>query len=162
LPVVGSRSIHHTSIDDIRLAMAPLQGVLERPLAKIRVLLADDHAAILAEVRLELAGDFDIVGMVANGCDAIDAVLRLNPDVLVTDISMPILDGLQVARSLRTANSITKIAFLTVHAGPDFVAAALSTGALGYVAKRRLSTDLIPAIRGVLAGDIFVSRTATP
>ena len=82
-------------------------------MAKIRVLLADDHAAILAQVRLELADDFDIVGMVANGRDAIDAVLRLNPDVLVTDISMPILERLGGPQPGGTANPPPM--FLTVH-----------------------------------------------
>ncbi len=127
-------------------------------LAKIRVLLADDHEAILEQVRLELGQDFDIVGAVGNGRDAVDAALRLNPDVLVTDISMPILDGLQAARRLRASNCATKIVFLTIHADPDFVAAALSTGAYGYVTKPRLSTDLIPAIREALEGHVFVSR----
>ena len=127
-------------------------------MAKIRVLLADDHEAVLEQVRLELGEDFDIVGSVANGRDAIDAVLRLNPDVLVTDISMPILDGLQAARRLRTSNSNTRIVFLTIHTDPDFVAAALSAGAFGYVAKPQLSTDLIPAIREALEGHVFVSR----
>ena len=125
---------------------------------KIRVLLADDHAAILDQVRLQLGEDFDIVGSVGNGRDAVDAALRLNPDVLVTDISMPILDGLQAARHLRTASCGTKIVFLTIHTDPDFVAAALSTGAFGYVTKPHLSTDLIPAIREALEGHVFVSR----
>jgi DNA-binding NarL/FixJ family response regulator len=127
-------------------------------LPKIRVLLADDHAAILDQVRLELGEEFDIVGSVRNGRDAVDAALRLNPDVLVTDISMPTLDGLQAARRLRTAKCGTRVVFLTIHTDPDFVAAALATGAFGYVAKPYLSTDLIPAIREALEGHVFVSR----
>ncbi len=79
------------------------------------------------------------------------------PDVLSADISMPLLDGLQVARHLRTANSPTRIVFLTVHSDQDFVAAALSTGALGYVTKPSISTDLVPAIRKALEGNVFVS-----
>ncbi len=128
---------------------------------KIRVLLADDHEAILEQVRLQLGEDFDIVGSVGNGRDAVDAVLRLQPDVLVTDISMPVLDGLQAARRLRSSNCGTKIVFLTIHTDPDFVAAALSTGAFGYVTKPRLSTDLIPAIQQALEGHVFVSRVVT-
>lgn len=130
-------------------------------LDKIRVIIADDHDAILEQVRLELGQDFDIVGSFGNGRDAVEAVLRLHPDVLVTDISMPILDGLQAARQLRKSNCGTKIVFLTIHADPDFVAAALSTGAFGYVTKPHLSTDLIPAIREALEGHVFVSRTFT-
>ena len=67
-----------------------------------RVLIADDHPAMLEEVRRSLDGDFAVVGAVENGQDALDSVLSLNPDVLVTDISMPILDGLQVASALRS------------------------------------------------------------
>jgi DNA-binding NarL/FixJ family response regulator len=130
-------------------------------LAKIRVLLADDHEAILEQVRLELGEDFEIVGSVGNGRDAVEAVLRLHPDVLVTDISMPILDGLQAARRLRSSNCATKIVFLTIHSDPDFVAAALSAGAFGFVTKPHLSTDLIPAIREALEGHVFVSRAVT-
>lgn len=129
-------------------------------MAKIRVLIADDHAAILDQVRLELGEDFDIVGAVANGRDAVDEVLRLSPDVLVTDIAMPILNGLQAACSLRISHSQTRIVFLTIHADHDFVAAALSAGAYGYVTKAQLSTDLVPAIREAMAGHVFVSPAA--
>lgn len=129
-------------------------------MGKIRIVLADDHVAILNQVRLELGEDFDIVDTVANGRDAVEAVLRLSPDVLVTDISMPILDGLQAAARLRTANSCTKIVFLTIHTDHDFVAAALSSGAFGYVTKPHLGTDLVLAIREALAGHVFVSREA--
>jgi DNA-binding NarL/FixJ family response regulator len=90
-----------------------------------RVLIADDHPAILDEVRRSLNGEFAIVGAVGTGRDAVDSVLRLNPDVLVTDISMPILDGLQVASALRRADSRTKIVFLTCLADQDYVEAAL-------------------------------------
>ena len=129
-------------------------------MAKIRILLADDHAAMLERVRVELGEDFDIVGTATNGRDAVEAVLRLRPDVLVTDISMPILDGLRAASQLRAANSPTRIVFLTIHMDPDYVAAALSAGAYGYVTKPHISTDLIPAIHEALEGHVFVSRAA--
>jgi DNA-binding NarL/FixJ family response regulator len=128
--------------------------------AKIRVLLADDHAAILAQVRQELSEELEIVGAVANGRDAVEAVLRLSPDVLVTDISMPILNRFQVASQLRASNSRTRIVFLTIQMDQDYVAAALSAGAYGYVTKPHLSTDLIRAIREALAGQVFVSKSA--
>lgn len=127
------------------------------PLVKTRVLLADDHSGLLDQIRLELGEAFEIVGAVGNGRDAVDAVLHLKPDVLVTDISMPILDGLQVAWHLLLAHSQTRIVFLTVHSDQDFVTAALSAGAYGYVTKPRLATDLVPAIRAALEGQIFVS-----
>ena len=128
-------------------------------MAKIRVVLADDHQALVAKVRAVLAEDFEVVDAVADGSQAVDAVLALDPDVLVTDISMPLLDGLQVAKRLQSAHCRAKIVFLTVHEDQDFVTAALHAGASGYVTKSRLATDLIPAIREALLGRTFVSQT---
>ncbi len=127
------------------------------PLAKIRVVLADDHQALLARVRRLLAEEYEVVGVVANGSQAVEAVLTLNPDVLVIDISMPVLDGLQAARQLQKAHCRTKVVFLTIHEDHDFVAAAFSAGAVGYVTKTCLSTDLVPAILGAMQGRTFVS-----
>jgi DNA-binding NarL/FixJ family response regulator len=125
--------------------------------AKVRVLLADDHVAMIARVRSKLGEEFDIVGTVENGQEAIDAVLRLDPDVLVIDVSMPVLDGFQAASRIRDAGRRTKVIFLTVHGDADFVSAAFSSGASGYVIKSRLSTDLVPAIQEALEGHPFVS-----
>lgn len=127
-------------------------------MSKVRVLLADDHQDFLAKVRRELGNEFEIVGMVGNGKEAVDAVCRLDPDVLVIDISMPVLNGLEATSRLRTSSCRTKIVFLTIHDDPDFVAAALSSGASGYVIKGRLSADLVPAIREALQGHTFVSK----
>ena len=82
----------------------------------------------------------------------------LDPDALVIDISMPILNGLQAAKQLQTANCRTKIIFLGIYDGPDFPDAAFSAGASGYVSKARLSTDLIPAIHKAMLGQIFISE----
>src|SRR5579871_3538633 len=114
---------------------------------KIRVLLADDHEPILQQVRVTLGEDFDIVGSVNNGRDAVVEVRRLNPDVLIIDISMPILDGFEVVSQLQSSNHRAKVVFLTVHQDPDFLSAAFSTGAFGYVIKSDLTTDLVPAIK---------------
>jgi DNA-binding NarL/FixJ family response regulator len=126
---------------------------------KIRVVLADDHQEMIAIVRGILGAEFEVIEAVENGSQAVSAVLALDPDVLVTDISMPILNGLQAARSIRTANCRAKIIFLTIHEDLDFVAAALSAGAMGYVTKRRLSIDLPFAIHEVLKGNTFVSNS---
>lgn len=132
-------------------------------MGQIRVLLADDHETILARVRVVLGGgDFDIVGAVNNGRDAVTEVKRLEPDVLVIDISMPILDGLQAVSQLRDASCRTKVVFLTVHEDQDFVAAAFSAGASGYVTKSRVTTDLVPAIRKVLQGQTYTSASIAP
>lgn len=131
-------------------------------MGKIRILLADDHQAVLERVCELLGEEFDIVGTVNNGRDAVVAAFRLNPDVLVIDISMPILNGLQAAQQLHTAKQQTKIIFLTVHADPRFVQAALSAGATGYVTKSDVATDLVPAISEALAGRKYVSKSIAP
>ena len=131
-------------------------------MGKIRVLLADDHETILARVRVVLGEEFDIVGAVRNGRDAVLEARRLDPDVLVIDISMPILDGLQAVAQLRTTNPRTRVVFLTVHADQDFVAAAFSAGASAYVTKSHVTTDLVPAIREALEGGTYVSQSILP
>jgi DNA-binding NarL/FixJ family response regulator len=125
--------------------------------AKARVLLADDHKTFLRTVCGELGTEFEIVGTAENGKEAVNAVRLLDPDVLVIDISMPILDGLQAAACLRDAKCRTKIVFLTIHEQSDYVSAAFAAGASGYVTKRHLGIDLLPAIREVLQGHTFVS-----
>src|SRR6516164_9392240 len=128
-------------------------------MGKVRVLLADDHETILARVRSILGEDFDVVGAVSNGRDAVLEVQRLDPDVLVIDISMPVLDGLQAVSKLRARKCRTKFVFLTVHEDLDFVGAAFSAGASGYVTKSHVNTDLVPAIREILEGRTYVSQS---
>jgi DNA-binding NarL/FixJ family response regulator len=131
------------------------------PLGKVRVLLADDNEAILARVRTVLGEDFDVVGAVNNGRDAIAEVRRLDPDVLLMDVCMPILHGLQAASRLGS-NLRTKIVLLSVYEDQDFVDAAFAVGACGYVAKSDVTTDLVPAIVEVLQGHTFVSKSIAP
>jgi DNA-binding NarL/FixJ family response regulator len=125
---------------------------------KGRILLADDHKTILSRVRGILCEEFDVVGAVNNGRDAISEVERLDPDVLVIDISMPILNGLEVLSKLGPTCR-AKVVFLTVHEDPDFVAAALAAGASGYVVKEDVTTDLVPAIRATLEGRRYLSQS---
>src|ERR1700691_5801962 len=126
---------------------------------KIRVVLADDHREIIGRVRGILGDEFEIIEAAENGFQAVKAVLALDPDVLVTDISMPLLNGLQAARRIQNANSRVKIIFLTIHEDQDFIAAAFSAGAMGYVTTRRLSLDLVDAIQEALKGNTFVSNS---
>jgi len=128
-------------------------------MGKIRILLADDHETILRRVRAVLGEEFEIVAAVHNGRDAVKDVQHLNPDVLVIDISMPILDGLRAVSELRSKGCRTKFIFLTVHEDPDFVAAAFSAGASGYVTKLSITTDLVPAIHEALEGRTYVSQS---
>jgi DNA-binding NarL/FixJ family response regulator len=126
---------------------------------KIRVVLADDHREVIAKIRGVLGDEFEVVEAAENGNQAVIAVLALNPDIFVTDISMPVLNGLQAARRIQKTNSRVKIIFLTIHEDRDFIAAAFSAGATGYVTKRRLSTDLVLAIQEALKGHTFVSNS---
>jgi DNA-binding NarL/FixJ family response regulator len=126
---------------------------------KIRVVLADDHREVIAKVRSVLGDVYEVIETAENGHQAVTAVLALDPDILVTDISMPLFNGLQAARSIQKSNSRVKIIFLTIHEDRDFIAAAFSAGATGYVTKRRLSTDLVFAIEEALKGHTFVSNS---
>lgn len=126
---------------------------------RIRVVLADDHREVIAKIRGVLGDEFEIMVAAENGDQAVSAVLELDPDVFVTDISMPLQNGLQAARSIQKTNSRVKIIFLTIHEDRDFIAAAFSAGATGYVTKRRLSTDLVFAIQEALRGHTFVSNS---
>jgi DNA-binding NarL/FixJ family response regulator len=121
-------------------------------------LLADDQPEVLATVAGLLGREFDVVGAVSNGESVIEAVPRLNPDLLVLDISMPVLNGLEAAARLQNSVPKPKVIFLTVHNELDFVEATFAAGASGYVVKIRLLSDLLPAVREVLAGHTFVSN----
>jgi DNA-binding NarL/FixJ family response regulator len=125
--------------------------------SKIRVVVADEHQQMIAIVRQTLGEEFEVVGAVEDGQQAVNAVLTLNPDVLVIDISMPVLNGLRAAKQLQMAGCQAKIIFLTVYESRDFLDAAISAGASAYVHKARLSTDLIPAIHEAMLGQIFIS-----
>jgi DNA-binding NarL/FixJ family response regulator len=126
-------------------------------MAKIRVVLADDHVSVIEMLRQTIDEYCEIVDTAEDGQQAIDKVLQLVPDVLVLDISMPVMDGLAAARRLRDLSSATRIVFLSMHEDQDFVEAALAAGASGYVTKSRLYSDLVPAIEEVMLGHTFVS-----
>ncbi|HZD32072.1 MAG TPA: response regulator transcription factor [Candidatus Angelobacter sp.] len=126
-------------------------------MGRVRVLLADDHRAICESVAALLEPDFEVLGTVSNGAEMLAEAQRLQPDVVVTDISMPVLDGIEAARQLLAKNPTAKVVFLTVHDRVEFVSACLAAGALGYVVKSRLTTDLVPAIHEAVAGRRFIS-----
>jgi DNA-binding NarL/FixJ family response regulator len=128
-------------------------------MASPRVVVADDMPEMLESVTQLLRRDFDIVGSAQNGEEAIEAAALLNPDLVVLDISMPILNGIQVASLLRESGCRAKVIFLTVHEDQDYVDAAFSVGASGYVFKSRVATDLIPAVEEVLQGYSFTSSS---
>ena len=126
---------------------------MERP----RVVLADDELQMRELVAELLRFDCEIVGSVKNGEEAIEAVQELDPDVVVLDISMPVLNGFQVASRLRDSGCRAKVIFLSVHQDRDFIAAAYAVGAVSYVFKSHASADLLPAIQSALQGQTFAS-----
>jgi DNA-binding NarL/FixJ family response regulator len=123
------------------------------------VLVADDHTSILGAVRHILEPAFDVVGVATDGEQVVQMAGELHPDVIVLDVAMPRLSGIEAARRLATAGGGTRpaIVFISVMEDADVIAAALATGAQGYVLKARMVTDLVPAIRAALAGRQFVS-----
>ena len=128
---------------------------------KVRILLADDHPQFPDLVESLLEPNCEVVGKVCDGRALVEAAERLYPDIIVTDISMPVLNGFEAAEQIQKAGSHAKIIFLTVHSDPDFVRTALSIGAFGYITKPRVALDLLPAIHEALADHLFISQDPT-
>jgi DNA-binding NarL/FixJ family response regulator len=123
----------------------------------VRVLLVDDNRAMLARAAALLADDCVVVGSATCGTSAVTAALNLKPDVIVLDISMPGMSGIEVALRLRSAGSDAAVVFLSVHEEEEIVTAARASGGIGYVVKPRLANDLMQAVREARAGRAFVS-----
>ncbi len=138
------------------------RGGGRQELDRIRVLLADDHEAMLERVAGLLKTECDVVGTATDGQQALEAARVLKPDVLIIDISMPMMNGIETAHHLKKAGVEVRIVFLTVHDDPDFAREALEAGALGYVIKPRIASDLVAAIREAYAGRLFLSPTLPP
>jgi DNA-binding NarL/FixJ family response regulator len=126
-------------------------------LSRVRVLLAVDFPLFLERVSSLLEPGFEIVEKVGDGQSLVEAAMKLKPDLIITNLSMPILNGLEAVKRLVESGCTAKIVLLTVNTDPDVVQASLAVGVLAYVAKSQLATDLLPAIREVLAGRIFIS-----
>jgi DNA-binding NarL/FixJ family response regulator len=133
----------------------------DEPLNRIRVMLADDHKDFLGAAARLLQPEFEVIKTVGDGQALLKEAARLEPDILVVDISMPLLNGIEAARRLRVAGSRAKIVFLTVHRDPDCVRAALAAGAQGYVTKSQLATDLLMALREAMVDRSYVSPSIT-
>ena len=126
-------------------------------MARARILLADDHKEIRDRAVRLLEPEFEVVGTVADGYALVKASAQLKPDLCVIDISMPGLSGIEAAIKLREGGFKAQIVFLTVNEDSDFVRAALRTGALGYVVKSRMASDLSAAVNSAISGRLFVS-----
>jgi DNA-binding NarL/FixJ family response regulator len=130
-------------------------------MSKWRVLLSDDHPNMLRMVETILEPIFEVVGKVTDGKSLMEAAAKLNPDLIVTDISMPILNGIEAVKNLKESGSRAKVVFLTVHTDNEFVKLCFETGASGYVLKPQMATDLLFAVRAALAGRSFTSPNLT-
>jgi DNA-binding NarL/FixJ family response regulator len=124
---------------------------------RARVLVADDHAGNIQLLRGLLEMDFDVVGAVQNGHALVGAAETLSPDVIVSDIAMPGLDGLEAAKRILCRNPAARIVFVTVHDEPEIVSRSLAIGALGYVLKVVAAEELVPAVHAALRGERHAS-----
>lgn len=122
-----------------------------------RVLLADDHSLVAAGISKLLETDFDLLGTVGDGRALVAAAQSENPDVVLTDISMPMLNGLEATRQLRATLPSCKVVFLTVHSDSAYVREAFRAGGSGYVLKRCAAEELPRAIREVLGNNLYLT-----
>jgi DNA-binding NarL/FixJ family response regulator len=124
---------------------------------KIRVLLADDHRIFLEGLKGLLEPEYDLVGTVEDGRALVKEAERLCPDVIVTDISMPLLNGIEAVRQIKKSDHRIKVVFLTMHPDVSFAALAFEVGASGYVIKRSASRELVTAINDAMMGKTYVT-----
>lgn len=132
-------------------------------MAQIRVLLADDHAVVRTGLRyvLESQGDIEVVGEAANGFEAIELAKELSPDVVLMDITMPKLNGLEAARQIRREGLPVGILFLTIHKEEEYLFHALRVGGSGYIPKSAQASEMLTAIRAVRTGEVYLHPSVT-
>lgn len=126
-------------------------------MTKPRVIIADDHRLFLEGFRKLLQEQCDLVATVADGRALLEATERLQPDLVIVDISMPLLNGVDATRQLKKLNPHTKVIFVTMHGDAAYAKAAFKAGASGYLLKQSAPDELDQAIRAVLAGDYYLS-----
>ena len=121
------------------------------------VLLADDHAIVVEGLRRVLELHFDVIGVVGDGLALVKAAEELRPDLIVVDVSMPLLNGIEATRQIRATNQLTKIVFLSMHPDVVYVSEALQAGGSAYVLKSSAGIEIVAAIRAALQGERFVT-----
>ncbi len=124
---------------------------------RLRVLLADDHKIVAEGLRSLLESEFDFAGVVEDGRALLKAAEKILPDVIVADISMPLLNGIEAARQIKNLRPEIKIVFLTMHPDITYAARPFEAGASGYVLKHSAPSELITAIRAAVKGQTYVS-----
>ena len=122
-----------------------------------RVLLADDHRIVAEGLRSLLEPEFELIGIVGDGQALINSVEQLNPDVVVVDVTMPLLNGIEAVRQIKAGNPDIRVVFLTMHPDVAYAVTALEAGALGYVLKHSAPSELNLAIRRALQGKRYIT-----
>lgn len=130
-------------------------------MSKPRILLADDHALVLEGFRRILEGHYELVGTVGDGRALLEAAKTLQPDIVILDVSMPLLNGIDAAAQLKKICPKAKIIIVTMHADTDYVRSAFEAGASAYVLKRSAVDELEQAIRAVVAGHSYITPLIT-
>jgi DNA-binding NarL/FixJ family response regulator len=128
---------------------------------RIRLLLADDHMLFAEGLQSLLRDEFELLGTVANGKELVEATHRLNPEVILVDISMPVLNGFDAVRRIRKDGNSAKVIFLTMHDDETLVAEAFRCGGSGYVLKQAAGEELVTAIREVAQGNNYLTPLVT-
>ncbi|THJ18702.1 MAG: response regulator transcription factor [Nitrospira sp. CG24B] len=126
-----------------------------------RILMADDHAIVLAGLRKLVEAEGEVVGMVEDGRALVEAAQQLRPDIVLLDISMPLLNGLDAARQISKLVPESKLIFLTMHATPTYATEAFKAGASGYLIKRSAAVELKQAIQAVMRGQHYMTPLIT-
>lgn len=131
-------------------------------MGKIKILVVDDHAIMRDGIRalLSLQSDVEIVGEAAEGKEALEKVQELSPDVVIMDIAMPGMDGLEATRRIRKKDPRVKVLVLTQHDNREYILSAIKAGIMGYVPKKALGAELVTAIRAVNKGESFLYPSA--
>jgi DNA-binding NarL/FixJ family response regulator len=125
--------------------------------SRAKVLVADDHRIVADGLRSLLAAEFDLAGVVEDGQALVEAAQRLRPDVIVADISMPVLNGIEALEALKRDGVNVPVVFLTMHMDVSYARRALEAGAAGYILKHSAATELVQGLRAALDGGTFVS-----
>jgi DNA-binding NarL/FixJ family response regulator len=136
---------------------APRDAASRQALERISVLLADDHAIVTEGLYRVLEPEFDVVGVVADGRALVEAAMRLTPNAIVADVSMPLLNGIDAARLIRQTDRNVKIIFLTMHPDVVYALEAFGAGASAYVLKSSAGTEIVTAVREALRGRTYVT-----
>ena len=133
-----------------------------QPAPRPRILLADDHAVVVEGIRGLLEKHYDVVGVVMDGRALIAEASWVQPDVIVLDVGMPLLNGIDAGRKMQEILPKVKLVFLTMHADPNLAAAALRLGPVGFVLKHSAASELLTAIADVLRGKAYVTARLKP